>query len=246
MRRVTVFLGVLALVALAATSAQATFVYGVYMDASGGIPNNPPDGTNPYATSNGRVWINTGSGPTLMTQDVNATLLVYDTALTTPAWTVLEGYPYNSGDPGEATSSTLLLSGPDDPDLGTPPAVGDITFWSASSAYHGVFLDPSGNIYVIPGATANGSYQFQMQMWTGTQYTSYAAAVGQPGTYTGESAVFTANAIGGPQPPSNAYGFIPNMPAIILQQVTVPEPSTLLLTAFGLISLLAYAWRKQK
>ncbi len=244
MRRVTLFLSVMAIAALAATSAQATFVYGVYMDASGGIPNTPPNGTNPYATSNGRVWINTGSGPTLMTQDVNAQLLVYDTALTTPAWTVLEGYPYNSGDPGEATSSTLLLTGPDDPDLGTPPAVGDITFWT-EGGYPGAFLDPSGNIYVIPGATAAGSYDFQMFMWTGTS-TTYAGAVGQPNTYTGESAVFTANAVGGPTPPSNAYGFIPNMSAIILQQVTVPEPSTLLLAASGLIGLLAYAWRKQK
>ena len=159
MRRVTLFLSVMAIAALAATSAQATFVYGVYMDASGGIPNTPPNGTNPYATSNGRVWINTGSGPTLMTQDVNAQLLVYDTALTTPAWTVLEGYPYNSGDPGEATSSTLLLTGPDDPDLGTPPAVGDITFWT-EGGYPGAFLDPSGNIYVIPGADGGRIVRF--------------------------------------------------------------------------------------
>ena len=162
------------------------------MDASGGAPNE----ANPYATTNGCVWINTGSGPTLMTQDVNAQLLVYDTALTTPAWTVLEGYPYNSGDPGEATSSTLLLSGPDDPDLGTPPAGGDITFWG-----HGTFMDNSGNIYVIPDATGDGLYSFQLFMWTGTQYTSYATAVGQPGTYTGESAVFTATAIGGLEAP---------------------------------------------
>ena len=36
------------------------------------------------------------------------------------------------------------------------------------------------------------------------------------------------------------------MPAIILHQVTVPEPSALLLAACGLTGLLAYAWRKRK
>ena len=91
MRRVTVFLSVIAIVALAASSAQASFIYGVYMDGSEDSPNL----TNPNATFNGAVWINTGSGATLMANDVNAQLLVYDTNLTTPAWTTLTGYPGN-------------------------------------------------------------------------------------------------------------------------------------------------------
>jgi hypothetical protein len=241
MRRATLFLSVMAIAALAASSAQATFIYGVTMDASEGTPNL----TNPNATTNGCIWINMGSGLELMPNDVNAQLLVYDTNLSTPAWTVLNGYPYNGGDAGTPTTSTLLLSD-NDPDLGGPSATGDITSFGP-----GVFYDNNGLLYGIPNKTTDGgTYQFQLFAWTGTT-TSYAAAEASHthGVYAGESAVFTANAIGGtdlPGLPNDTYGELTNMPAFTLVQVPVPEPSTLMLTGCALTGLLAYAWRKRK
>jgi hypothetical protein len=214
MRLATIFSGVAAIAAVAANLAQAqqTFVYGVYMDAGEGTPNT----TNPEATTNGAVWINTGSGPQLMANDVNAQLLVWDTDLATPVWTVLNGYPTNGQDSGTPATSTLLLTGPSDPDIGGgPTASGDITDFGP-----GIFYDANGSLYSIPGATGDGLYQFQLLMWTGTS-TTYAAAVGQPNTYTGQSGRFTANAISGIELaglPNDTYGQLTNMAAIILQE----------------------------
>ena len=73
MRRVTVFLSVIAFAALAASSAQATTFYDwEYIDTSEG----PVNFTNPYATTEGALWIKSGSSITLMAQDVNVQLLV--------------------------------------------------------------------------------------------------------------------------------------------------------------------------
>ena len=69
----------------------------------------------------------------------------------------------------------------------------------------------------MPGATNAGPFQFQMLTWTGTQYTSYAAAVGQPGTYTGRSGVFAELTCYSIMPPMPNAGFLNNMPAIIMQ-----------------------------
>ena len=83
-------------------------------------------------------------------------------------------------------------------------------------------------------------------VWTECTPVTLRRSVAQPASTPAPSAVFTDGAVYGTNPSSSAYGCIDNMPAMILQQVTVPEPSTLLLAASGLIGLLAYAWRKQK
>ena len=79
------------------------------------------------------------------------------------------------------------------------------------------FWTVNGTPYAVPGATNAGPFQFQMLTWTGTQYTSYAAAVGQPGTYTGRSGVFAENTCYSIMPPFPNFGFLNNMPAIIMQ-----------------------------
>ena len=62
-----------------------------------------------------------------------------------------------------------------------------------------------------------GPYQFQVLTWTGTQYTSYAAAVGQPNTYTGRSPCSRKSTCYSIMPPMPNYGYLNNMPAIIMQ-----------------------------
>ena len=92
-------------------------------------------------------------------------------------------------------------------------ASGDITAFGEP----GVLFDCNGSAYTVPGATEAGPFQFQILTWTGTQYTSYAAAVGQPNTYTGRSAVFAESTCYSVQPPYPNYGYLNNMPAFIMQ-----------------------------
>ena len=66
-------------------------------------------------------------------------------------------------------------------------------------------------------AASLGPYQFQVLAWTGAQYTSYAAAVGQPNTDTGRSAVFSENTCYINMLPLLNQGWLGNMPAIVLQ-----------------------------
>ncbi len=108
MRQVTVFLGALALAALAAGAgyAQSPINYWEYIDTSVIPTGGPgPNTTDPNATTEGCIWINSGSTLSLMSQDINVQLIVDSP---TEGWTPLIGYPINGGDPGEATSSTLL------------------------------------------------------------------------------------------------------------------------------------------
>ena len=116
-----------------------------------------------------------------MQQDINVQLIVKSP---TEGWTPLIGYPLNGEDSGTPTTSTLLLSD-HDPDLGGPSATGDISFWG-----NGILVDNNSSQYVVPGGASLGPYQFQVLAWTGTQYASYAAAVGQPNTSTGRSPCF--------------------------------------------------------
>jgi hypothetical protein len=238
MRRVTLFLSVLAIAALAASFAQATTFYDwEYIDTSEGAVNT----TNPHATTEGSVWINTGSGPTLIQQDVNVQLLVN---APTVGWTPLIGSPLNGApiSSGTPTTSTLLLSSAYDSYTGGSTALGDITDFPDQ----GIF-DANGVGYAVPDTTTPGTFQFQLLVWTGL-YTSYAAAEASHtlGVYACAGGVFTDGIDYGPSPPGLGSGWIDNSPAMILQQVPVPEPSALLLVACGLVGLLAYAWRKRR
>ena len=215
MRRAVLCLSVMALAALAAStsSAQFTVHYWEYLDASEGVMTGIPiNSTNPYATTEGCIWITTGGTVSLMNQDINCQLIVNSP---TEGWTPLIGYPVNSQPAGTPATSTLLLSDYDAM-LGGPSATGDITFMIGDLGA-GVLMDCNGSPYAVPGATDAGPFQFQVLTWTGTQYTSFAAAVGQPDTYTGRSAVFSENTTYSIQPPTLDYGWMGNMPAIIMQ-----------------------------
>ena len=151
-----------------------------------------------------------------MSQDINVQLIVDSP---TEGWTPLIGYPINGGDPGSPTTSTLLLSGPNDPDAenGGPAQQGTLPF-GAVSASPACFWTGVAIRTPVPGTTNAGPFQFQMLTWTGTQYSSYAAAVGQPGTYTGRSGVFAELTCYSIMPPMPNAGFLNNMPAFTMQQ----------------------------
>jgi len=93
--------------------------------------------------------------------------------------------------------------------------------------FPGIFLDPTGQSYTIPGAFALAFVQ--IQAWTGS-FGSYAAAV-NGGAATAQSPVFI-NYLNNPLgPPADLTG----MPAMVL---SVPEPSTFVLVGLGGLSAL--------
>jgi hypothetical protein len=211
--------------ALSCSSAFGSFTGGIFFD------NTDNTSLNPLATTNGLVWINSGSGPVWLNQDINMELLCGTSAGTLAQLTNLnyDGNPLDNG----PQYSTWLLS------VGTADGIG--TFFG-----DGQFIDPYGDEWVTyQTPTSGASFDFQILAWTGN-YNTYAAAYaasasGTPGIYVGETPVFlqaTATGIG--IPPDMV-----SMPALILARA-VPEPSTLFLTAAGLVGLLAYAWRKRK
>ena len=70
MKRAVTIVGLLGIMALASSSTQGTpYTGGVCID------NLNNTSTDPHATTSGLVWINTGSGPALLNQDINMELL---------------------------------------------------------------------------------------------------------------------------------------------------------------------------
>jgi hypothetical protein len=188
-------LGVLAVAALSAHPLQAqtaTIVLNNY---------NCTDWQNPNATTNGLLWIDPGTGLTLLpiTQDVNL-----DIEVNTPTgWQEVGNGPF------------LLSQGATPITGGTNP--GD-------PAYDGQFYVDGGNPVPIPGGTHAGPYQFQIFAWTGsyvdpsTPYNSYTDAV-NGAAIVGTSGVFeeqAAPAGGVDFGTSYNYGFL-DMPAIVMK-----------------------------
>lgn len=187
--------------------------------------------TSPTATTKGLVWINSGSGPQELQQDINIELLGIASSTNSPVTPTQDCYQLSNGD-----LAKLLLS--------TGTATGDYTFMDSP----GNFIDcgpDSGTAYAVPGSAGIKPYCFfEVRAWTGN-YSTYAAAYaasasGTSGVYVGQSTVFLN--------PADSVGTseLDDMPAVILAKVATPEPSTLLLSAAGLLGLLAYAWRKRR
>ena len=264
MRRVMTVLGVTAIVVLAAGAAQAGFILPYN---SGGLPangydcsifgqtfnNGPAEGyignyagysvwSNPAATVDGAMWINTGSGPTMLTTAVNADLWVDD-----PVASWGSGGAGTSGFANGWIELALLLNS-------DGSSANDF-----SAGWPGVFNGPANELS-LPGTAwywyynhtgssriwPNTTFQMELYLWTGNE-TSYAAAVAD-GRYTAyanwSEPCFTEAHYNYVQVPP-IPGDIDN-PAMVLTAAPTPEPCTLLLAATGLAGLLAYAWRKRK
>jgi hypothetical protein len=227
MKRAMTVIGLLTILALVSGTTLATpFTGGLCLD------NMNNTSTNPSATTGGLVWIDTGSGPAKLNEDINMQFLCGGAQNTLAGLLNLNYTPNLANGP---QYSTFLLSD------GTATGIG--TFFGS-----GIFLDPNGIewvTYQTSTLTPQTKFYFQIKAWTGSYNTyddAYAAsAAGTPGVYVGKTPVFinlTATGIGFPPE-------FDSMPALVLAKA-VPEPSTLLLLAAGLMGLLAYAWRKRR
>jgi hypothetical protein len=199
MRRVFAVFSVAAMVTTLAGAAHGTGYDGIYFDSD---RNTSMD---PHATTNGQFWIDTGSGPALLENDVNAQLLCGTSAgslslLYNPA--SVPGSPLVHG----PQYSTLLLSD------GT--ANEDITFFGDGS-----FLDQFGVTWVTMSPPYTSTAYFQLTAWTGL-YNTYAdayvaSANGTAGVYIAQTPVFSnpvADLSGDPIPAPLLY----DMPAVLL------------------------------
>jgi hypothetical protein len=101
----------------------------------------------------------------------------------------------------------------------------------------GLWLDTSGQEYIIPGFPGFGTGFFQVQAWEGN-FSDYTSAI-NGGAFTGVSAVFK-NETG-----AGAGALAPDltgMPSFTL--APSPEPATLALCGLGTVSLLLFRRRK--
>jgi len=102
----------------------------------------------------------------------------------------------------------------------------------------GLWIDTTGQSYVVNGVAALGTGFFQVDAWIGSA-SSYAAALGAPAANsTGQSAIFQNATGGGNVPAPDLTG----MPSFTLG--TVPEPTTLALAGLGAASLLLFRRKK--
>ncbi len=233
-------LGVLAMVAMAASIARATTTnqaIGIDNMDSDWYTNEPAEWNSPTATTNGAAWIKTGSGsPVQLTQSVNTQLL-----MDTPGGWAIIGTTLLSVASGTAASASNGWVGS--------------TVNDCSAYYPGLFFNGGSANYPIPGTSTttgpSNSYEAEVYFWTGLYNTyadAYAAAEAHtPGVYVADSGQFLEAV----QPYTSGPPAFPedllDMPAMILQQpAATPEPSTLLLLTTGLLGLLAYAWRRRR
>ena len=94
MRRVMTVLGVMAVLALTASAAQAD----IY--CSGNNQGNAGDtgpANGPYATTGGAVWIDTGGGPVAVDQDLNMEFMYSSSSPTGPFADLVPSNPPPSG-----------------------------------------------------------------------------------------------------------------------------------------------------
>ncbi len=185
-----------------------------------------PNFTNPNATTDGALWIQTGTAaPVWLDQDVNLRL----------------DWRPNSG--AAWTTITTLLTTP-------PSGYTRGTAWNCTGAYAGYFLDASGpgndqglpsspgayyqsaGQYFLPGTSTIDrndwtQFQFDLSAWTGTA-TTFPAAVAagaqvadsgaffaNPGTDGFSSAGYAIDAIGDMNPLN--HGAFYYMPAVVLK-----------------------------
>jgi hypothetical protein len=111
----------------------------------------------------------------------------------------------------------------------------------------GLFSDPAGSPYNVPGVSVGGGTgYFQLEAWIGSD-TSYAAALLDNSAYAGISTVWsqaTGNAIV-PSAPNTPAATLTGMPSFVLNPVSSPEPSSLALAGLGGLGMLMAMRRKK-
>ena len=191
MRRVMTLLGVMAIVVLAAGAAQAWYlpfdsegVPGSGFDAAfyaSTTMNSPWTNSDPSSTYDGAIWINSGSGPVMLTTAVNADLWVndYDASWgsggngTGGANGWVEEVRLLNSDGSASGDFAADLPGTFNntiPEQGVPG-----TYWQA--------YDNRGS--KSKGYGSDTVFQFQLYLWTGTE-TTYAAGLAA-GEYTADA-----------------------------------------------------------
>jgi hypothetical protein len=199
-------------VVLAAGGARADYMQTVAFRTDD--PTHAPfSSASPTATSNGVFWIDTGSGPTALRQDVNLQLLGSPTASNLQ--------PLPSVHVAGKYSTLLLSDGTANKDL-------SVTGNSGQTNFYGVMYDFSESAitvpaqYYVPGAPqqAGASAYFQVLAWSGSYNTyadAYVASARGTGVYVANSGVFS-NPLGwlGDTPPDLPPN-LTNMPAVVLR-----------------------------
>jgi hypothetical protein len=195
--------------------------------------------TGPTATTDGAIWLKTGSTYALNVADLNFEI---------------DFRPASNQSTIVITNTDLLSTGVayGDVDIEGNPANAYPGYWfgdDGDSGWGNTHTDPSpyaqgGGQYWVPETTGLANFQLDLKMWYGT-YNSFSAAQAARaiGADTGwfQSGPM-ASGIGLPGQTTFEY-----MPSVVLQPlVPSPEPSTIVLVATGLLGLLAYAWRKRK
>jgi hypothetical protein len=207
MKLAIAIVGLLAVLALPCGSVLAqSYTGGIFID------NTDNTSMDPHATTNGLFWIDTGSGPALLDQDIDMQVLCGG-APTTMA--LLQNPGYTPDLQNGPQYSTWLISDGTATDFGQK-GMGDGTFLGG-----GLVLDPFGNELVTyqQSTLANQSdFYFQLMAWTG-DYNTYtdayaASAAGTPGIYIGDTPVF----INGTATSITIAPDLTSMPAVILQR----------------------------
>ncbi len=255
MRRFVTVLSAATILFLAAHAAFASFVLGNYYfelsnwdNGGGGYGQGPSFNlpTGPTATTDGGIWIKTGSTYELNWKDVNIEVDFRDLA--------------TGGQDYVITNTMLLSTGVAAHDVNQGDGSSESTCWYPgyfSNEYNGSGATyDGGSPYILPYNGGNNQYyvptaldapstqfQFDLHFWQGME-TTYAAAAAD-GENVGTTGWFAAGpmAIGIEFPTNSTFA---NMPSVLLQPQASPEPCTMVLVASGLLGLLAYAWRRRK
>ncbi len=226
-------LTVTALVAIAGGVAHGfTPYYGALYQSNNMLSSGPCDTTNPYATTNGALWIDTGSGPVLNAQDINMELWCGPTSGTYAGQLApMEFLPWYNGSANAGNSSgpeyaVSLLS--DGTATGDEQNVGPGYFCcqGGSFLYNGTEEYYNELVCQLTAGVSNYSpFNYQAQFWTGDSpsYDSYAAAYvasaqGAAGVYIGQTPVYENDSVNDTKatqiPP--IPGDLDEMPAVIM------------------------------